>query len=164
MHWTEFRCLTAALLLAISAAANAADCRLSTHHWNQMHYASIALIRESGEQTELRVRVADEPRERAAGFQHICPEIIKLSAILFIYDRAENRSFHMSNVHAELDIGFFDADGHLFQVTRMKPRADGSSGTNFYSPGLDAQYALETRAGYFSEHRLVPGAVRLSFH
>ena len=72
-----------------------------------MHLATIVLTHENGQSIQMRTRVADEPNERAAGFQHICPQIIDLSAILFIYEQPTVANYHMNNVHDALDIGFF---------------------------------------------------------
>lgn len=129
-----------------------------------MHHASVSLIHDSGEHTRLRVRVADDHNERAAGFQHICPEVIALSAILFVYDRPTNVSFHMFNVHAELDIGFFDDSGRLMRVIRMQPQMKGMSSARYYRSEADFQYALETRAGFYREHGIVSGKATLSIH
>ncbi len=152
--------LALALLLGLSGAVNASQCRVSTPHWNQMHLASVVLTHESGETTHIRARIADEAGERSAGFQHICPQIIEISAILFVYKQAQIRLFHMNNVHDALDIGFFDHEGKLFKVTRMEP---SSTGRNLYSSERKSQYALETRAGFFDENGLKAGAVFLSY-
>lgn len=162
-HSTKVAILTAALLVTQVGISYAEECRLSTQHWASMHQAVISFHHINGEETDLRVRIADEPRERAAGNQHICPQIIDENAILFVYPSPQNRSFHMNNVHAELDIGFFDSDGLLFLVMRMKPPLEGSSSSNIYSPGRDIKYALETKAGYFADHRLKPSEVTLKF-
>ena len=161
---TKVAILTATLLTTQVGISNAADCKLSTRHWASMHHAVISLHHKNGEETELNVRIADEPRERAAGNQHICPQVIDQNAILFVYPSPQNSSFHMNNVHAELDIGFFDYDGLLFLVMRMKPPLKGDSSSNIYSPGRDIKYALETKAGYFADQRLQPGEVTLKFH
>ena len=161
-HSTKFAILTAVLLVTQVSISIAEECKLSTRHWASMHHAVISLHHKNGEETDLRVRIADESRERAAGNQHICPQIIDQNAILFVYPSPQNRSFHMNNVHAELDIGFFDSDGLLFLVMRMKPPL-GGSGSNIYSPGRDIKYALETRAGYFADHRLQPDEITLKF-
>ncbi len=163
-HWASIRHIAILLLLlAGGEVAVATDCRQSTRGWERMHHISIALVRENGQHTDLRVRIADEPYERSAGFQHICPEIIGRSAILFVYSQPVNRSFHMNNVHAELDIGFFDSDGKLLQVQRMKPQSDESLRQEHYQPNSKFRYALETRAGFFVEHGLLAGTTTLSF-
>lgn len=161
---TKVAILTAALMMTQVGIVNAEDCKLSTRHWASMHRAVISLHNASGEETKLSVKIADEPGERAAGYQHICPQIIDQSAILFVYPSPQIRSFHMNNVHAELDIGFFDSDGLLLMVTRMKPPLEEGSSSNIYSPGRDIKYALETKAGYFADHRLQPGEITLKFH
>ena len=153
--------LTTTLLMTHVGISNAEDCKLSTQHWASMHHAVISFQHKNGEETDLRVRIADEPRERSAGFQHICPQIIDQNAILFVYPSPQNRSFHMNNVHAELDIGFFDSDGLLLLVMRMKPPLKAGSNLNNYSPGRDIKYALETKAGYFADQGLQPGEVTL---
>jgi len=94
------------LMGSLAGPAQAAQCQLSTPAWQQMHMSTIALLHDSGKTIELRVRIADESSERAAGYQHICPEIIDLSAILFVYEKPQIGYFHMNNVHAQLDMGF----------------------------------------------------------
>ena len=144
--------------------ADASDCRLSTSQWDRMHHASISLVQDTGEMTSLRVRVADEPDERSAGYQHICPEIIDLSAILFVYDRPIHVSFHMNNVHAALDIGFFDENGRLIEVIRMEPQTDEAASPSYYSSERDFQYALETPAGFYRDHGITSGTATLKLH
>ncbi len=164
MRLTSAKLLLSVVLTALLAsAAYSADCRLSTRGWDQMHLTSIYLIHDDGRKTALRVRVADDRVERAAGYQHICPEIIELSAILFRYKQPGNRSFHMFNVHAALDIGFFDADGRLDQVIHMQPQTPGDPSAETYAPSNSFQFALETRAGFFSDNGLEAGATTLTF-
>ncbi len=129
-----------------------------------MEIHTIQLQREDGRQIRLRARVADSPAERSAGFQHICPEIIALSSILFVYRTPTVTSFHMNNVHDELDIGFFDESGALISVLQMKPRQADSDSAAIYGIGSrEFMYALETRAGFFSEHGLSPNETILIY-
>ncbi len=151
------------VVLSVGKTVDAAECKLSTRDWQQMHHRNIALIPDDGRLVELRVRIADEPNERSAGFQHICPEIATLNAILFVYKQPEHRGFHMNNVHTDLDIGFFDAEGKLFQIIRMHPAAAPTSQRDSYQADAAFQYALETRADFFVENDLRVGVTRLSF-
>ena len=163
VHLRSFIALLAALFGFWAGVVHGAECRISTSGWNQMHLATIALAHENGSTIQMRVRVADESNERAAGFQHICPEIINLSSILFVYEQPTVANYHMNNVHDALDIGFFDENGLLFKVTRMEPPGGGIISSNIYSSDHDILYALETKAGFFADNELRAGEVNLQF-
>ena len=120
-----------------------------------MELARIALINDLGERVELEVRVADEPAEQLAGFQHIGRRVIARSAILFVFPRPIRGEFHMRNVVAPLDIAFFAADGRALAVMRMEP------GPELYGPDEPFQYALETAAGRLAELHISPQGSRL---
>lgn len=140
------------------------DCKLATPQWSEMDVQTVKLRREDGEVIRIRSRIADSPRERAAGFQHICPEIIQLSSILFVYETPTNSSFHMFNVHDSLDIGFFGQDRKLIAVLRMMPQKTGDESAKVYSIGSkEFLHALETRADFFAEHGLKPNKTILDF-
>ena len=128
-----------------------------------MHLATIVLTHENGTTIQMRVRVADESNERAAGFQHICPQIINLSSILFVYEQPTVANYHMNNVHDALDIGFFDENGLLFKVSRMEPQGSDKVIRNLYSSDHEMLYALETKAGFFADNELRAGEVSLQF-
>lgn len=106
-----------------------------------------------GGERELPVRVADEPIERAAGFQHVCPEAYQDLNILFVFERPYRPMFHMRNVLAPLDIVFMDEAGSVIDLMTMEPEGNG------YQPSRNAKYALEMRAGLAKEMGLLPGAV-----
>ncbi len=137
---------------------------MSTPQWEQMHLGTVSLTKTNGEVVKIRSRIADDSGERSAGFQHICPEIIELSSVLFVYERPRMVSFHMNNVHDSLDIGFFDENGELLQVTRMDPYGSINSSKKYYSSDYKFQFALETRAGFFQEQGLDDGTVVLTYH
>ena len=151
------------LIIASSAFADSA-CELSTPQWSEMEIRTVRLVRDDGKEFRLRSRIADTSRERSAGFQHICPEIIELSSILFVYKKPTTVGFHMFNVHDNLDIGFFDQNLDLISVLRMTPQnlEDGSSVT--YGIGSRSfLYALEVRENYFQEHGLKPNTTKLIY-
>ena len=146
-------------LPAASPAARAQQCALATPGFAQMQAARIALINDGQSRVEFDALIADEPIEQASGYQYICPRVIARTTILFRYDAPTAGRFHMRNVNAPLDIGFFDAGGALLQTMVMQPYEDGAE--ILYAPMQKFQYALETRRGFFAEHALSAGNSRL---
>lgn len=149
------------LLLALTAepllAQNA--CRAINAGMARMHTARIALLDAESNRVEVHAHIADDVLERADGYQHICPAVIDRTAILFVFDAPIASHFHMNNVHAPLDIGFFDARGVLLQSMVMHPYGDGAE--IFYAPMGAFQYALEARRGFFAEKNFAAGKTRL---
>ena len=140
------------------------SCELATPQWSKMDIQSVRLIRNDGEVIRLRSRIADSARERSAGFQHICPQIIQLSSILFVYEQPTNARFHMFNVHDSLDIGFFDHDRKLITVLRMTPQDINSQSSVTYGIGsVKFMFALEARANFFDDHGLKPNKTVLDY-
>ena len=127
----------------------------TTPEFRGMTQARIALINDLGERVELMVRVADEPAEQLAGFQHIGKRVIARSAILFAFSHPIRGKFHMRNVVAPLDIAFFAADGRVLAVMQMEP------GSELYCPDEPFQYALETAAGRLERLHISPEGSRL---
>ncbi len=148
--------------IAFASPAIAA-CQLSPPVWSAMAVRSVTLIQESAPPIRIRSRIADTPRKRAAGFQHVCPEIIELSSILFIFEEPILSNFHMFNVHDELDIGFFDESKVLIEVLQMTPQDRTQPNPQYYSPDSAFQYALEARAGFFADNQLQLGQTRLEY-
>ena len=124
-----------------------------------MESARIVLLNAQRQRVELDSLIADDALERASGYQHICPEVIARTSILFRYAAPGAGRFHMRNVKAPLDIGFFDEGGVLIQSMVMRPYGDGDE--ILYGPMRTFQYALEARAGFFREKGLSAGASRL---
>jgi uncharacterized membrane protein (UPF0127 family) len=139
--------------LHASPAAAASSCVQTTGGWSSMQQKVILLTNDQGKEIPLLVRVADDPKELAAGYQFICPEVVRQSAILFDFGRSFTSRFHMGNVFAPLDIAFFDPSGELVRVEHMSAEPPGFSGKRkLYSAGTSYQYALETSKGYLSAH------------
>lgn len=128
-----------------------------------MSFRFVELVRSDGYSIRDRTKIADDPSERSAGFQHICPEIINTSSILFVFERPVITRFHMFNVHAELDIGFFSENGELNEVIRMTPQKQSEPNLVTYGVEKEFKYALETRAGFFEENGLRAGNTTLTF-
>lgn len=118
-----------------------------------MEEKTIILVNDHGDTIQLPVRVADESRELAAGYQFICPDVIRQTAVLFDFGRPFTSRFHMGNVFAPLDIAFFDSAGKLVKIEYMSAEPPGFSGKKkYYSAGAPYRYALEVPKGYFATH------------
>ena len=135
------------------------SCREVTEGMRAMHTEDVSLLNDRGKVVVFQSHVADDDTERAAGYQYICANIIEASTILFVYPQPVSARFHMENVEAPLDIGFFDDQGKLFSVMLMQPRDDGDSG--LYGPSQPFRYALEASQGFFVEQNLSAGKSRL---
>lgn len=158
--------LVAAVLVSIWAIGYAAPataaCVASTPKWEQMEYREVVAISEAMRRDVLVVKLADEAPEWAAGFQHVCPDVIAKAPMLFDFKRLRRGAFHMHNVYAPLDIGFIDKNGTLFELQRMEPYILGSTGAGrTYRPSRPYVAALEARSGFFSEHRLLEGHTKI---
>jgi len=130
-----------------------AECVKSTQMLEQMEEQFIELINESGESVLLRVKVADEVDEQAAGFQHICAEEFKSTAILFIFRQAKEPAFHMNNVYANLDIAFIDKKGLIGDIQLM--REEFTTGKRqLYPSKVKTKYALEVEEGFFERNNI----------
>ena len=148
------------VLFAMLSSTFADDCRPTTAGLSQMEERYLELIDDAGESVLLRVKVADESNEQAAGFQHICADIIESTAILFVFENPRQPLFHMNNVHANLDIAFIDIDGNVGDVQLMLEEFT-SGESKLYPSTVSAKYALEARQGYFSEHNISPQNSRI---
>ena len=149
-------------VLGLSGTASGGSCQLTTESLEQMEQRYIELINDLGDTILLQVRVADEGHEQAAGFQHICPQTIKSTAILFVFEHPRSPMFHMNNVHANLDIAFIDSEGKVADVQLMLEEfSTGKS--KLYPSKVKAKYALEVRQGYFSDHHISTDNSRIKF-
>ncbi len=135
------------------------SCRKVTEAVRAMHTEVVPLLNDHGKIVSFQSHVADDNTERAAGYQYICRKIIDTSTILFVYSQPVTARFHMRNVEAPLDIGFFDNKGKLFSVMLMQPYDDGDS--RLYGPPQPFQYALEARQGFFADHNISAGKAHL---
>lgn len=153
----------AQFVLGLSGSVDAiAGCLSTTPAWEQMEYGQIVAIDEDGERREIVVKLADEAQERSAGFQHVCPEVIDKAPMLFVFKHLYDGAFHMSNVYAPLDIGFFDQEGILMEFHQMQPYVLGSTQVGqLYRAHRPYMLALEARSGFFAENRFVEGRTRL---
>ena len=149
MKTCRYRPLILLAMLMVAPLPSAGQhCVASTDGTASMHRGWIRLANDAGAVLSLEVLVADDGFERASGFQHICPEVIGRTLILFQFDREARARFHMQNVHAPLDIAFFDSAGQVVGVRRMEIHT-GSGGPLYGSEG-PFRFALEAPAGFFA--------------
>ncbi len=141
----------------------AGECVPATRELAGMQAGVITVTRDDGSATQMPVRVADDARERAAGFQHICPATVSETQILFLFPRPTSVAFHMNNVHAPLDIAFIDEHGRIIDIQHMAAYAaqPGRQGKRYYRPPARVSAALETRPGLFASLGVTAGNARI---
>lgn len=140
------------LLLLNSISAVAETCFESTAALHAMEEKQITIINDEGNAIVVDALIADDNFERAGGFQHICQHIINKHFILFLYPGEIIGRFHMNNVHAPLDIAFFDNKGSLIHTELMQTYTDTSK--PLYGPDLPFQFALEAAENFFARHKI----------
>lgn len=100
-------------------------------------------------------RIADEPHERAQGFQNTPAAVMAKERIYFAFPRPTRPSYHMENVEAPLAIAWIGPDHRITALSKMKP---GQSG---YLPPGPIIAALEVTPDQVVPLGLAPGvAVR----
>ena len=156
MNYFKFISIT---LLLISNSAQA-QCVNTTKMLEQMEESFIELTNEVNESVLLRVKVADEIGEQAAGFQHICAERFADTAILFVFKQAKRPTFHMNNVYANLDIAFIDESGLISDIQLMLEEFSSGERT-LYPSDVITKYALEVHEGYYEKNNIKSGNSRL---
>jgi len=133
----------------VAGPSPAAPCAASTPALDRMEESTVVIDGTGSETAELRVKVADDSSELAAGFQNICAEAIGDTAVLFRFPAPTRTPFHMRNVRAPLDIAFIDAEGQVVDVRRMEPYVDSVVFIRYptYRSARPFSSTLETAAG-----------------
>jgi len=143
------------LLWFLASFPNNAGSRV-TKEFQKMGTAKIRIVNDENQVLELEVKVADEPDERAAGFQNISRSILEQTLILFVFPYEVKGLFHMRNVEASLDIAFIKTDGTIVAIVRMEP-----SPTKLYGVDESFKYAIEAPAGFFEGKKITSKKSRL---
>ena len=100
----------------------------------------------------LYARVAVTEMEKSQGLMGVAAGADQ--GMLFVYATDTRARFWMKDTPADLDIGFFDREGRLLKVATMR-----AYDTEVTDPGTDrVRFALEMRAGWYSESGMVEGA------
>lgn len=74
--------------------------------------------------------------------------------MLFVFSKAEQRSFWMRNTKIPLDLGYFDASGQLIEIHALYPYDE----TPVQSRSHEILMALEMNQGWFQRAGIAPGA------
>ncbi len=101
----------------------------------------------------IRADVADEHAEHVRGLQGRTA-VPEGTGLLFVFDRAAERSFWMVDTLVDLDIAFMDDDFRIIRIATMM--AGSSDLTDSMGP---ARFALEVRSGWFAEKGIQVGTV-----
>ena len=118
----------------------------------------VEIWNENGMRSVIRARMAVSPRQRAAGFQHVCEAEIARFPLLFVFDRDVRTRFHMQNVQVPLYISFFSRSGRFISNQRM-PRL-GQPG-KLYGIESSYRYALEFSSDELQQLFGGPGKIRI---
>jgi uncharacterized membrane protein (UPF0127 family) len=106
----------------------------------------------------VHVETAHLLSERQRGLMHR-PRMSKDDGMLFLYAYEDDRSFWMMNTLIPLDIAYFDKDGTLLNVCRMKPAADPAMGGDLKAPSAaPARFVLEVNYGWFDARGMIDAA------
>lgn len=159
--WPSILVLISAALLAIlilpsgmeRAFATPGDCQSTTPAVSSMESVELVFTGSSPEEAEVRLtaKLAESPKQRAAGMQHLCPEAIRGNPILFVFEETIEPGFHMNNVHVPLDILFLNETGRVLEIHSMVP----NGGLTY--PSQPVRYALELYSGESARLGMAPG-------
>jgi uncharacterized membrane protein (UPF0127 family) len=98
---------------------------------------------------ELRVVVADTPRERSDGLRPH-PDPAPYDAMLFLWGDDVNSDFTNSGVTEDLEIAWFDEDGRRVAMATMAACPTGDDCPS-YGAGAPYRYAVEAPVGGLPE-------------
>lgn len=109
--------------------------------------SSLKTVRIKIGKHEWTVWVMDDEDKRREGLMYAKPEDLpEGKGMLFVFPKAEKRSFWMENTEVALDIAYFGTDKKLLNVQRGVPFDESS----LLSDG-PAQYVLEVKEGTFDK-------------
>lgn len=132
-------------LLAIFLSAEDTETRTATFHINDTVIASLS------------VEVVDTPDERKAGLMNRST-LPPGHGMLFVFPKAELRSFWMKHTYLPLDIIFLNAEKQVINVEQADPQPnDPEAALKQYRSDAPAQYVIEARQGFAERHGVGPG-------
>lgn len=105
--------------------------------------------------TVLNTALADTLTERASGLS-VCRNLASDQAMLFIFNKPDIYSFWMKNMNFPIDIFWLDEHKQIVFIHENADPAEYEEGIN-YVPEVNAQYVLETVAGFSQEHGMSIG-------
>jgi uncharacterized membrane protein (UPF0127 family) len=103
------------------------------------------------------VQLADTPQARADGLSGI-PSISDSEGMMFLFSEPQRLQFWMKGMNFPIDIVWINGDKIVDITDNIKPEPNKSdSELTIYSPGVDADKALEVNAGWALRHDVHPG-------
>jgi hypothetical protein len=88
-RWRKILLILSAFVLVLFLLSTHIDELRTTKEFRKMETVTIKIVNDENQVLELEVKVADEPDERAAGFQNISRSIIEKTLILFVFPEEE---------------------------------------------------------------------------
>ncbi len=134
------------------AASPAPDCQRETAALASMSSVTLRVYDAAGDERWVTTaRVARTSAQRAAGMQHLCPQVVAENPMVFVFPRPSRPRFHMSNVFVALDILFLDEDRRIVEIAHMPV------GPQLVGPSVPIHYALELVEGEAAARELRVG-------
>ncbi len=99
----------------------------------------------------LKAEVADDWSSRSRGLM-FRKYLDKDSGMLFVFQDEDFRAFWMENTSIPLSIAYMGKDGVIDEIFDMEP-----FDSSLYKSTSPAEYALEMKQGWFTEHGIGPG-------
>lgn len=103
----------------------------------------------------LRLVVADSPAELTKGLRGR-NDLGPYTGMLFVLNGSVDDAFTMSGTKADLDVGFYAADGTRVDRVRMTPCTGTDAECPQYRSRAPYRFALETLTGHFPDGTLAP--------
>lgn len=100
----------------------------------------------------IQAEVAITPEQRAIGLMHR-KTMQANSAMLFVFEEAQQQCFWMRNTLLPLSIAFLADDGKVVNIADMKPLDETS-----HCSAKPVRYALEMNQGWFAKHGIKAGS------
>ena len=137
-----------------------ADCSNDASFWVAMEQVWVEFSTEEEKPLVIAAWVAKSPKQRARGFQGVCPGLVIERSLLFSFPAPVHANFHMTGVALPLDIVFMDVSRQVIDIQRMTLQ-ESNQPTRYYRPNTEFYFALEAVAGRLDQLRRNPGLWRM---
>ena len=132
-----------------------ADCSNDASFWVAMEQVWVEFSTEEEKPLVIAAWVAKSPKQRARGFQGVCPGLVTERPLLFSFPVPVHANFHMTGVAVPLDIAFIDVSRQVIDIQRMALQ-ESNQPMRYYRPNAKIHFALETASGRLDQLRLNP--------
>ena len=132
-----------------------ADCSNDASFWVAMEQVWVEFSTEEEKPLVIAAWVAKSPKQRARGFQGVCPGLVTERTLLFSFPVPVHVNFHMTGVAVPLDIVFMDVSRQVIDIQRMTLQ-ESNQPTRYYRPNTEFHFALEAVAGRLDQLRRNP--------